>query len=102
MHFGTAMMRAPMRSSRSIRNSWIVHLPRLCVRLPTRPRNNNIAAVRAMLRRGFPVTAMSQHGATPLHWAAFHGNSDMLENVLRHNPPINAQDRQIQGTRWAA
>jgi ankyrin repeat protein len=61
-------------------------------------RNNNIAAVRAMLRRGFPVTALSQHGATPLHWAAFHGNSDMLADVLRHNPPINAQDRQFQGT----
>jgi ankyrin repeat protein len=61
-------------------------------------RNNNVAAVRAMLRRAFPVTALSQHGATPLHWAAFHGNSDMLEDVLRHNPPINAQDRQFQGT----
>jgi ankyrin repeat protein len=61
-------------------------------------RNNNTSAVGAMLRRGFPVTALSQHGAMPLHWAAFHGNSDMLEEVLRHNPPINAQDRQFQGT----
>jgi ankyrin repeat protein len=61
-------------------------------------RNNNTAAVRAMLRRGFSATALSQHGATPLHWAAFHGNSEMLEEVLRHNPPINAQDRQFQGT----
>ena len=61
-------------------------------------RNNNLSAVRAMLRRDFPVTALSQHGATPLHWAAFHGNSDMLEEVLRHNPSINAQDRQFQGT----
>jgi hypothetical protein len=61
-------------------------------------RNNNIAAVRAMLRCGFPVTALSQHGAMSLHWAAFHGNSDMLEDVLRHNPPINAQDGQFKGT----
>lgn len=61
-------------------------------------RNNNIAAVRAMLRRGFPVTALSQHGATPLHWAAFHGNADMLQDVLRHNPPIDARDRQFNGT----
>jgi hypothetical protein len=61
-------------------------------------RNNNTTAVRAMLRRGLPVTALSQHGATPLHWAAFHGNSDMLEDVLRHKPPINAQDRQFHGT----
>lgn len=61
-------------------------------------RNNSIAAVRAMLRRGFPVTALSQHGAMPLHWAAFHGNDGMLEDVLRHDPPINAQDRQFHGT----
>jgi ankyrin repeat protein len=61
-------------------------------------RNNDLAAVRAMLRRGFPVTATSQHGATPLHWAAFHGNPDMMEEVLRCNPPIETKDRQYQGT----
>jgi ankyrin repeat protein len=62
-------------------------------------RNNNLPAVRAMLRRGFPVTALSQqHGATPLHWAAFHGNADMVEEVLRYHPPIDAQDRQYHGT----
>jgi ankyrin repeat protein len=61
-------------------------------------RNNNLSAVRAMLRCGFPVTAVSQHGAMPLHWAAFHGNADMMEEVLRHNPPIEAQDRQFHGT----
>jgi ankyrin repeat protein len=61
-------------------------------------RNNNVATVRAMLRRGFPVTALSQHGGTPLHWAAFHGNLDMLEYVLEHNPPIDARDRQFDGT----
>ena len=61
-------------------------------------RNNNYPAVRAMLRRGFPVTARSQHGAMPLHWAAFHGNPDMMEEVLRCNPPIETQDRQYQGT----
>ena len=61
-------------------------------------RNNNLVAVRDMLRRGFPVTALSQHGAMPLHWAAFHGNAAMVEDILRYNPPIDAQDRQFQGT----
>jgi ankyrin repeat protein len=61
-------------------------------------RNNKVVTVRAMLRRGFPVTALSQHGGTPLHWAAFHGNLDMLESVLSHNPPIHARDRQFHGT----
>ncbi len=61
-------------------------------------RNNNNAAVKAMLGRGFPVTALSQHGGTPLHWAAFHGNPNMVEEVLRHDPPLEARDRQFQGT----
>jgi ankyrin repeat protein len=61
-------------------------------------RNNNTGAVRAMLRRGFPATAISQHGAMPLHWAAFHGNRAMMEDVLRCNPPITAEDRQFHGT----
>ena len=61
-------------------------------------RNNNLLAVSAMLRCGFPVTALSQHGAMPLHWAAYHGNPGMVEEVLRHNPPIDAGDRQHDGT----
>jgi ankyrin repeat protein len=61
-------------------------------------RNNNLPAVRAMLRYGFPPTVRSQHGAPPLHWAAFHGNPDMVAEVLRHNPPLDARDRQYDGT----
>ncbi len=80
--------------------------PQLVARAPERAlrqvadaaRNNSLAAVRAMLRRGFPATAMSQHGGRPLHWAAFHGNTDMVEDVLRYEPPIHVQDRQFHGT----
>ncbi len=61
-------------------------------------RNNKTAAVEAMLARGFPVTATSQHGASPLHWAAWHGNPDMLRAVLRHNPPLDVCDRDHDGT----
>jgi hypothetical protein len=61
-------------------------------------RNNNLPAVRTMLRCGFPVTGLSQHGAMPLHWAAFHGNADMMEEVLQYDPPIDAQDHQFHGT----
>ena len=80
--------------------------PRLVAQAPARAsrqvadaaRNNNLAAVRAMLRRGFPVTALSQHGGMPLQWAAFHGNPDMIADVLRYDPPIDARDRQFDGT----
>ena len=77
----------------------VAHAPEKALRqVADAARNNNAAAVNAMLRCGFPVTALSQHGAMPLHWAAFHGNADMMEEVLRFNPPIDAQDRQFHGT----
>jgi hypothetical protein len=72
--------------------------PRVLHQVADAARNNNLPAVRAMLRSGFPVAALSQHGATPLHWAAFHGNPDMVEEVLRYDPPFEARDRQYQGT----
>jgi len=61
-------------------------------------RNNNAAAVKAMLESGFPVTASGQHGAMPLHWAAFHGNVEMMAAILKYDPPIAARDSQFQGT----
>ncbi len=77
----------------------VAHAPEKALRqVSDAARNNNLDAVNAMLRRGFPVTALSQHGAMPLHWAAYHGNADMMEEVLRYNPPIDAQDRQFHGT----
>src|SRR5436309_5514611 len=55
-------------------------------------RNNNLAAVRLMLAAGLPVDARGQHGATPLHWAGFHGNEAMVREILRHNPPLEITD----------
>jgi ankyrin repeat protein len=34
----------------------------------------------------------------PLHWAAYHGNAEMMADVLRHDPPIEGRDRQFDGT----
>ncbi len=61
-------------------------------------RNNDLTAVRLMLAVGMPVEASSQHGATPLHWAAFHGNAEMVELILRKNPPLEVTDTDFQGT----
>jgi ankyrin repeat protein len=87
-------------------NAVLASDPHLLARVPDKAwrqvadaaRNNNPGAVTAMLQRRFPVTALSQHGAMPLHWAAFHGNPEMLAGILRYNPPIDAQDRQFHGT----
>lgn len=61
-------------------------------------RNNNLIAVRSMLKAGLPVAASSQHGATPLHWAAFHGNAEMVELILRTNPPLEVTDTDFNAT----
>jgi ankyrin repeat protein len=61
-------------------------------------RNNNAAAVRLMLAAGLPVAALGQHGATPLHWAAFHGNAEMTREILRHNPPLELSDADFNST----
>jgi ankyrin repeat protein len=67
-------------------------------------RNNNVAAVGLMLASGLPVDALGQHGATPLHWAAFHGNAEMAQEILRYNPPLEQTDADFNGTPlgWAA
>ena len=61
-------------------------------------RNNNLAALRLMLAAGLPVDAIGQHGATPLHWAAFHGNAEMIRLILPHQPPLNQSDAEFHGT----
>lgn len=61
-------------------------------------RNNDLAAVRAMVGIGMAVDVVGQHGATPLHWAAFHGNAAMVEVILRAGPALEATDRDYQGT----
>jgi len=60
-------------------------------------RNNRAGVVRAMLDRGFPLTAVSQHGATPLHWAAYHGNTKLLADLLARGAPIEVKDADYNG-----
>jgi ankyrin repeat protein len=61
-------------------------------------RNNETHVVRAMLRAGLPVDARGQHDATPLHWAAFHGNCEMVNAILPFGPPLEATDGDFNGT----
>lgn len=60
--------------------------------------NNNIRAVRLMLEAGWPLDAKGQHGATALHWAAWHGNADVVRLLLRHAPPIEDASNMFKGT----
>jgi hypothetical protein len=69
-----------------------------CRKLANAAQNNNTQAVRLMLEAGWPVGARGQHGATALHWAAFHGNAEMVEIILRHRPPLEMLDTDFNGT----
>ncbi len=51
-----------------------------------------------MLEAGWPVDARGQHGGTPLHWAAWHGNTRMAEALLRRRAPLEVTDRDFSST----
>ena len=51
-----------------------------------------------MLATGFPVDATGEHEATPLHWAAFHGNAEMTRVILSYDPPLERTDRSFNAT----
>ena len=66
-------------------------------RLPYAAQDNDTVAVRLMLAAGWPIDARGQHGATALHWAAFHGNVEMAREILRHDPPLELRDNAFNG-----
>ena len=66
-------------------------------------RNNDSIAARLMLTAGFPVESFGQHHATPLHWAAWHGNAELVRLILTYHPPIENSDNDYKVTplHWA-
>ena len=52
--------------------------------------DNNTDSVRLMLELGWPVDGGGKE--TPLHWAAWHGNSEMARVILRFHPPLERPD----------
>ncbi len=57
-------------------------------RLPDAAQNNNTVAVRLMLVAGWPVDARGEYQMTPLQWAAWHGNAEMVREILRYDPKL--------------
>ncbi len=60
-------------------------------------RNNEAVVVRLLLESGLPVDCKGQHQAMPLHWAAFHGNTEMTKTILRYGPPLEVTDADFHG-----
>ena len=61
-------------------------------------RNSDTQAALLMLKAGLPVTVRGQHRGTPLHWAAWHGNFDLVQALLRHGPALEDTDNDFQST----
>lgn len=74
-----------------------------CRQLAHAARNNDTSAAAVMIEAGWPVDVRSQHNATPLHWAAWHGNAKLVRLLLGKNPPLEDAQNDFSGTplRWA-
>ena len=59
---------------------------------------NNTKAVQVMLEAGWPVDARGQHGGTALHWAAWHGNANLVRLLMHHRASLELKDSTYQGT----
>ncbi len=55
-------------------------------------------AAKVMLEAGWPVDVRGQHGGTALHWAAWHGNAELVELLLAFKASKELKDHQYQGT----
>jgi ankyrin repeat protein len=59
---------------------------------------NNARAVGMMLDAGWPANVQGEHDQTALHWAAFHGNVEMVRQLLLHHALLEAEEQQFKGT----
>ena len=72
--------------------------PNVRGRLVGAARRNDTRAVGMMLKLGWPARAIDESHQTALHWAAFHGNAEMVRELLRHYAPLDAQELEFKGT----
>jgi ankyrin repeat protein len=59
---------------------------------------NSADAVRLFLRAGAPVDTIGRHAATALHWAAWQGNVEMADELLRHHASLTIREGTYHGT----
>lgn len=71
--------------------------------LPDAATDEDEHVVRLMIAAGWPLDARGQHGATALHWAAFHGHAGMVRELVSHGAPLEITEPEFDGTplHWA-
>jgi ankyrin repeat protein len=64
---------------------------------------NNTRAVELLLEQGWPSDAVLDNNQTALHYAAWHGNLEMVSILLKHNAPIDIFEKEHGGSplAWA-
>ncbi len=67
-------------------------------RLVAVAQNNNTQAVRLMLAAGWPVDVLGEMGETALHFAAWHGNTEMIKELIERHPPTEVKDTRFNNT----
>jgi ankyrin repeat protein len=63
-------------------------------KLPDAARDGNLYALGQMLAAGWPLDARGDDGGTALHWAAWHGNREMVKEILRYQPELEVRGDQ--------
>jgi ankyrin repeat protein len=58
----------------------------------------NVAGVEALLQAGVSPDVRGGMGETPLHWACWKGNADLIRVLLAHGAPLDAQETTYKAT----
>jgi hypothetical protein len=60
--------------------------------------NNETESVRRFVRAGWDLRQRGQHAGTPLHWAAFHGNTEMVRDLVGAGADVHATGDEFDKT----
>jgi ankyrin repeat protein len=90
----------------ALANNLLAKQPELIVKQPPRAYRriigaavrNNVRAVGMMLSAGWPANVQGEKDQTPLHWAAFHGNVEMVRELLHHKASLEVEEQEFKGT----
>ena len=59
---------------------------------------NDADTIRRLLDAGESVNARGVIGATPVHWAVYHRNVELLRDLLTRRPDLELREQQYGGT----
>lgn len=58
----------------------------------------NVRGVEALLKAGVSPASVGGKGETPLHWACWKGNTDLMRLLIAHDAPLDVRDADYSAT----